>query len=479
MESYQPRIILVDVDDASREVMVKRLLAQGYAVEATADPATGADMALCAPPAALIAELWMPSISGVQLCRLLRAEPATADVPVILRGPSDDPRSHFWAERAGALAYVVKGRMSELVRVLSRAVVNAPSSEGFFMQLSGGGGDIRERIARHLDAALFESVIAAEVRALASAGSFERLFDAFSQFLSQVISYRWLALATSSPGHFALHHHPSASEAAELEARSFLRIPTNLETLRVVDEDAGADADGPAPIVCDVVFGTARLATLALAPSHGCAEDTSSLASLAARELAGPLRIVALVEESQRLATRDPLTGLMNRRAFLNMIEDELSRSSRYELPLSLLLLDVDHFKSINDTFGHAVGDQVLTAVGELLQRELRTTDGSARWGGEEFVVALKNTPLDGAVLVAERLQAALRELRIEACGTTVRVTASLGVACHQPNESADTLIDRADKAMYAAKVGGRNRFVTSERAGGTANRISILAASA
>ena len=169
MDGSQPRIILVDVDDASREVMVKRLLAQGYAVEATADPATGADMALCAPPAALIAELWMPSISGVQLCRLLRAEPATADVPVILRGPSDDPRSHFWAERAGALAYVVKGRMSELVRVLSRAVVNAPSSDGFFMQLSGDGGDIRDRIARHLDAALFESVIAAEVRALASA----------------------------------------------------------------------------------------------------------------------------------------------------------------------------------------------------------------------------------------------------------------------------------------------------------------------
>src|SRR5687768_4796557 len=100
MDAGQPRIILVDVSDASREVMVERLSAQGYSVEPVGDPLTGADMALSDPPAAVIADLWMPSTSGVQLCRLLRAEPATANVPVILRGENDDPRSRFWAERA-------------------------------------------------------------------------------------------------------------------------------------------------------------------------------------------------------------------------------------------------------------------------------------------------------------------------------------------------------------------------------------------
>src|SRR5260221_9024179 len=160
MSASPPRILLVDVSDESREVLVRRLSAQGYAVETAADPATGADMALSAPPAVLIADLWMPSISGVQLCRLLRAEPATAEVPVILRGAADDPRSRFWAERAGAAAYVAKGRMGELVRVLAKAVESAPKSDGFFMQLSGGSIDVRDRIARHLDAALFESVIA-------------------------------------------------------------------------------------------------------------------------------------------------------------------------------------------------------------------------------------------------------------------------------------------------------------------------------
>src|SRR6185503_1176023 len=176
----QPRVILIDANDESREVMVRRLSAQGYTVEAAAD---GADLALSGPPSAVIADLWMPSISGVQLCRLLRAEPATADVPVILRGDNDDPRSRFWAERAGAAGYVRKGRMSELVRLLAKVVQPKEEDDGFFMQLGGSNIDIRDRIARYLDAALFDSVVAAEVRSLAASGSFERLFDVFSQFL--------------------------------------------------------------------------------------------------------------------------------------------------------------------------------------------------------------------------------------------------------------------------------------------------------
>lgn len=140
------RIILVDTSETSREVMVRRLTAQGYQVEAAADPVTGAELALSSPPAAVIADFWMPSISGIQLCRLLRTEPATAEVPVILRG-DDDPRNRFWSERAGAVGYVRKGRMSELVRMLAKCVVRGEPSDGFFIQLGGGAIDIRERIS--------------------------------------------------------------------------------------------------------------------------------------------------------------------------------------------------------------------------------------------------------------------------------------------------------------------------------------------
>jgi len=459
------RIILVDVSEASREVLVRRLSAQGYAVEAVADPTTGADLALSAPPAAVIADLWMPSISGIQLCRLLRTEPATADVPVILRGESDDPRNRFWAERAGAVGYVRKGRMGELVRMLAKAVVINPESDGFFIQLGGGAIDIRERIARYLDAALFESVIAAEVRSLSACGSFERLFDLFAQLLAQVIHYRWLALATHVPKHFALHHHPLNSEVAERQARLALGVEDDALLLRVVDEDPCAELAGPPVVVCSVPFGGNELGRLAIAPGAASERDTEQLVALVARELGGPVRIAALMDEQKRLATIDPLTALRNRRAFVEMTRIEVSRSQRYELPLSLMLLDVDHFKTVNDTYGHSAGDQVLCELGALLSRQLRTCDVPARWGGEEFVVALPNTDLAGGYVLAERLRVAVSELSISHEGRPIPISVSIGVASFTPGESLETLVDCADRAMYTAKISGRNRVIMAEAA--------------
>src|SRR5687768_13161763 len=156
-------IVLIDPSVDSPSSLAGRLRMQGYAVAEARAPADGARLALADPPAAVIADLWMPSISGVQLCRLLKAEPATEHTPVILRGP-DSPRNRFWAERAGASAYVVKGRMGDLVRTLRDAIAAAPASSGFFTTFAGE--DIRERIAAHLDEALFESVLSGELRAL-------------------------------------------------------------------------------------------------------------------------------------------------------------------------------------------------------------------------------------------------------------------------------------------------------------------------
>ncbi|MEO8177546.1 MAG: diguanylate cyclase [Deltaproteobacteria bacterium] len=462
METILPRVILVDLSETSREVMVRRLLAQGYAVETAADPVTGAELALSSPPRAVIADLWMPSISGVQLCRLLRTEPATADVPVILRGDSDDPRSRFWAERAGAAGYVRKGRMSELVRLLAKVVQPKEEDDGFFMQLGGSNIDIRDRIARYLDAALFDSVVAAEVRSLAASGSFERLFDVFSQFLSQVVRYRWLALA-SEPGHFGLHHHPANAVQAEQEARAALGVPDELAARCVVDEDTVFETEGPPTVVCLVPFAGSRVGTLALAPSSTSEPDTVRLIQLVARELGGPVRMAALMAEQERLAAIDVLTGLRNRRAFQQQIAIEISRSARYGLPLGLLLLDVDHFKHINDGQGHAGGDRVLSALGVLLREQLRIPDIPARWGGEEFVVALPNTDLAGAGLAAERLRAAVAGANIRHGSVHIPVTISVGVSALEGNESLEALTERADQAMYAAKVKGRNCVVISE----------------
>jgi two-component system, cell cycle response regulator len=452
------RIILIDPAEAGHSSLADRLRMQGYAVTEVTSVADGARAALGDPPAAVVADLWMPSVSGVQLCRLLKAEPATESVPVILRGP-DGQRNRFWAERAGAAAYVTRGRMGDLVRALERAIAATPPTEAFFCDLNADDTDIRDRIAAHLDRALFESVLAAEVRALGTCGAFDRLFDLLSQFVSQVTSYRWLAVATTAPVRLGLHAHPAAQERAAMEARALLGLADDVPLVSVTDEDAFDDAAGPPAIVAPIVLGNVALGHIALAVRERCNAQDRDFVAVIARELAGPLRMASLVEESQRLATIDPLTTLMNRRAFLETMSLELARSERHGHPTSLVLLDVDHFKQINDRLGHATGDAVLAATGKLLRAFARKGDLVARWGGEEFLLLLYNSGPEGALIAAERLRKAIEGMAVfDAAAEPIAVTASLGVATYRRGDLPETVIDRADRAMYEAKSAGRNR---------------------
>ncbi|MEO8878691.1 MAG: diguanylate cyclase [Polyangiaceae bacterium] len=459
------RVLLIDPNDARREMLARRLRAQGYGIDDTADAAIGADLALRSPPSAVIADLWMPSISGVQLCRLLGSEPATADVPVILCGDQDEPRNRFWSERAGAAAYVIKGRTAELVGALEHVIAARPKADdSFFVQLSGGSMDVRDRLARHLDEALFDSVLAAELRALASAGSFDRLFDRLAQFLSRVMRYRWIAMTLVRPAKFAMHRHPNVSELAEREARAALGVAPETATAPIEDEDAAGDLEGPSSIAVDILFDKNVIARFACAPIATQEDEALLHARIISRELGGVLRVATLVEESERLAMTDGLTGLMNRRAFGAAISNEIARSTRHGYPLSLVMLDADHFKNINDQRGHAAGDRVLAALGELLTRVLRRGDVAARWGGEEFVIACTSTDKEHAQLAAERIRSAIEEMVIlDSKNERIPVTASLGVAMWKPNQSFEALVDDADRAMYASKVGGRNRVTLAE----------------
>jgi two-component system cell cycle response regulator len=469
------RILLIDPSDARRDVLSRRLRSQGYTVEDTGDAAAGAHLALSDPPAAVVADLWMAGISGVQLCRLLRSEPATANVPVVLCGERDEPRDRFWSERAGAVAYVLKGRTGDLMRALSSASKRPSRDDDFFVQLSGGSFDIRDRLARHLDAALFESVIAAELRALASAGNFERLFDSFAQFMSQVTRYRWIALATSVPERIAIHHHPALREIAEREARAALKCSPSASLTTIEDEDAAAVDAGPQPIVCLVPFAEVAVARFAFGAVTENEADAHSLSPIVARELGGAIKIASLIEESQRLATVDSLTGLMNRRAFASIMRGELARCTRHGYPLSFVLLDLDHFKQINDGRGHGAGDRVLAAMGDVLRSHLRRSDMAARWGGEEFVVAYTSTDLAGARVATERLLKFVEHHVIaDDAGERIRVTASIGLAAWHPNESLESLVDRADHAMYASKTSGRNRLTVCQQDEGNRPLYSV-----
>ncbi len=153
----------------------------------------------------------------------------------------------------------------------------------------------------------------------------------------------------------------------------------------------------------------------------------------------------------------DLLTGLPNRRAMVERIHSELDRSARGRSQAALLMVDVDHFKLVNDTYGHEVGDRVLQALADTLRSVLRGYDTCARWGGEEFLVLLPATELADAVGVGEKLLQAVLQQRPEG-ETLPAITLSVGVAVHRPGEASASLLRRADDAMYEAKRHGRNR---------------------
>lgn len=162
--------------------------------------------------------------------------------------------------------------------------------------------------------------------------------------------------------------------------------------------------------------------------------------------------------ELEVLIGTDPLTGVANRRVFFERLDAELARSTRHGNALSILMVDVDHFKTINDQHGHQVGDVVLASIAGCLRETLRTADLVARYGGEEFSIILPETSLAEATRAAERLGERIRGERFGNPRNAIRVTVSVGVATVRPGEASDQLVYRADAALYEAKHGGRDR---------------------
>jgi diguanylate cyclase (GGDEF)-like protein len=158
-----------------------------------------------------------------------------------------------------------------------------------------------------------------------------------------------------------------------------------------------------------------------------------------------------------RLSQEDHLTGLFNRRRIYELLESEIQRAARYSTEFSVILMDIDNFKSINDRLGHQAGDEALTKIAEVIRLSVRATDLLGRWGGEEFIIILPETNIGGCFSLAEKIRTRLESADLGEIGHR---TASLGVTAFAEGDDLEAVIARADGALYAAKQGGRNRTV-------------------
>jgi diguanylate cyclase (GGDEF)-like protein len=267
--------------------------------------------------------------------------------------------------------------------------------------------------------------------------------------------------------HHGLEHPPLHSELPEPGA-TLGRAATSLESLRITAPDPERD------VFLAALFPRSR--NLLIVPMHAEGRTISfliiehgmrrgsrierrivTIIERFASQSALALNNAWLLEQVRRLAGSDALTGLPNRRNFEETLERELTRAVRTEQPVNLLMLDIDHFKKINDTLGHQTGDAVLRAVGRRLSETVRVGDVVARYGGEEFAIVMPNAETADAVLLADRVLRAVEQL-------DVPVTASIGIATYLRHAAdADALIDAADRALYESKRTGRNRATVCE----------------
>ncbi len=193
----------------------------------------------------------------------------------------------------------------------------------------------------------------------------------------------------------------------------------------------------------------------------GMEDEHAESFSILAEQLALELKKISLYEKVQELAITDGLTGIYVRRHFIERLNEEVARSKRHNLKLSLLMIDLDHFKQCNDTYGHLVGDIVLKEISRIMKEYVRQVDLIGRYGGEEFVIALPDTDKNSAVNVADRIRMSVEKHKFRAYDETILMTISIGVATFpETGDDVSMLIDRADQALYKAKEGGRNKAV-------------------
>jgi len=370
-------------------------------------------------------------------------------------------------------------------RKAAEAIIEAKSRELYNKNLELEAAAASERQARDEAEALREAVVAFTAKL-----DLDQIVSQLEGFLTQLVPHRSRAIYVRFEEELVLCAIAGWAGAGEGDAApdgALARPPECLGDIEhaigpvilrpaSASEEACAAAlpiEGPVWMAAALTAHGRHLGFLLLGSDAGDAfgEVSARLAQALANEAAAALENVRLFKEVERLSTTDPLTGLHNRRHFDARASAELARSVRYRLQLSAVMLDIDHFKDVNDTHGHVAGDVVLIEVAKVCLSMLRASDIDVRFGGEEFCFLLPETGLQEAAALAERLRTAIAGLRFAAGAGAApgadehSVTVSLGVAAwNGEQDTLEALLRRSDEALYAAKRAGRDRVVARER---------------
>jgi two-component system cell cycle response regulator len=413
----------------------------------------------------VVSDIEMGSITGVQLCRVFRGDPGMADIAFVLLTATKEAKTRFWGRNAGADVYLAKEDMDDLLLpTIEKLMKGRTPRVSVRPELTGTP---LERVSAVLDHHLFDVVVQSEVRRL-----MDHVHDRIEfgskvlELTAEVIGCPYLVLHLLGPGGptYSVRARGPWPEGDSTAGLAALAIPekslaaTHTTVARDPKFGSGHIAVGGRCHTCEIRVRDETLGSLQVfGGPNVCAETDVRTVTLIADALGVVVKSLFLMEETQLLALTDGLTGLYNRRHASKRLEEEIARARRNNTGLCVAMCDVDHFKAINDEFGHSAGDRVLKQIADSLTEYVRRNDIVSRWGGEEFLVIFSEIKLAAARIVAERLRGRLATTP-EVEGGPQQISVSIGLATLGRDSSADSLIEQADQALYRAKARGRNR---------------------
>jgi two-component system cell cycle response regulator len=449
------RILVVDDIEPNVRLLEAKLSAEYYEVSVAFDGPSALQAALDHSPDIILLDVMMPGMDGFEVCRRLKADAATRHIPVVLVTALDGRRDRLDGLEAGADDFLTKpiDDVALFARVKSLTRLKMVIDELRQREASGRRMGVIEGAAARMSGVGGRIVIADDNEHQA-------------EKLATVLSAEHRPTIEAEPEKALLAARARADlVVANAASRGF-------DALRLAAQIRSDEATRHLPILCIVDSGDRNRMIKALElgvndvlPRPVDPEELEARVKTLIRQKRYCDFLRNNLDQSLELAVTDPLTGLHNRRYMSGQLAALVRRAAHGGEPVSALLVDIDHFKRINDTFGHGVGDEVLREFAVRLATNVRAVDLACRYGGEEFVVIMPDTGIEDAQRIAERLRGhvAGSPFKVPEIDDSLAVTISIGVAStHGENDTAQDLLKRADDAVYEAKAAGRNLVVAS-----------------
>ncbi len=477
-------VLLADDNKLVVKVTGSILEQAGYEVDVAWDGIEAAIKAFSLLPDLMILDIEMPKIRGYQVCRLLKEDQLTSWMPVIMLTGREHQSDRFWGLKTGADAYITKGfkpehLLEKVDELLSQTGDYREAKERARKRKKDVSEDyVIDKITDLLDHKLYETTILNDIASLSgSLQDFTETINSVFEILDKLFNFNLGGLLFLAEEELYLYvNHPCSPEALKEAEEEIIHVATgyawqakdpSLIERVVINEGRTGDTSQekqakPAYVHIPLTAHKTVIGVLVVAAPSTPAfrRDAPAILNLVSNEITMILDNARLYEGSKRMAITDGLTSIYNHRFFQELFEKEFKRASRYNTVFSLIMLDIDWFKRLNDTYGHLYGDEILKEMAALVKGCLRTMDVLARYGGEEFAILLPETDLEDAVLTAERIRMAVENHDFPAShGKPVRVTVSQGVTSFPSSgiEQRSDIVAKADAALYEAKESGRN----------------------